>query len=99
LELWARKRERQFAIRFGADEGVLNLPPLKGSALLGVDLAQIGRREPDLQARVMSQLFAWLKEKTVVPVVGHVFAFDDFRDAFKTMTTRAALGKLVVGSN
>jgi NADPH:quinone reductase len=73
-----------------------NLPLLKGAALLGVDLAQIGRREPDVQARVMAQLFAWLKEKTLVPVVGRVFAFDDFRDAFKTMTTRAALGKMVV---
>jgi NADPH2:quinone reductase len=73
-----------------------NLPLLKGGALLGVDLAQIGRREPDVQARVMSQLFAWLEEKTLVPVVGQVFAFDDFRNAFKTMTTRAALGKMVV---
>ena len=73
-----------------------NLPLLKGGALLGVDLAQIGRREPEVQARVMAQLFAWLADKTLVPVVGQVFAFADFRDAFKTMTTRAGLGKMVV---
>jgi NADPH2:quinone reductase len=73
-----------------------NLPLLKGGALLGVDLAQIGRREPEVQARVMAQLFAWLANKTLVPVVGQVFAFADFRDAFKTMTTRAGLGKMVV---
>ena len=73
-----------------------NLPLLKGGALLGVDLAQIGRREPEVQARVMSQLLAWLAEKKLVPVVGQVFAFEDFRAAFKTMTTRAALGKMVV---
>jgi NADPH2:quinone reductase len=29
-------------------------------------------------------------------VVGQVFAFNDFRDAFKTMQNRAALGKMVV---
>ena len=73
-----------------------NLPLLKGGALMGVDLAQIGRREPDVQARVMSQLFQWLREKQLVPVVGKVLPLEEFRDAFKTMTTRAALGKMVV---
>jgi NADPH2:quinone reductase len=34
--------------------------------------------------------------ETLAPVVGQVFAFDDFRDAFKTMTTRATLGKMDV---
>ena len=73
-----------------------NLPLLKGGTLLGVDLAQIPRREPDAQSRVLSQLFTWLKEKKLNPVVGKVFAFEDFRDAFKTMQTRSALGKMVV---
>src|SRR5882757_9333253 len=73
-----------------------NLPLLKGGALVGVDLAQILRREPEAYKRVTSQLFAWLSEKKLVPVVGKVFAFEDFRDAFKTMQTRSALGKMVV---
>jgi NADPH:quinone reductase len=34
-----------------------NLPLLKGGALLGVDLAQIPRREPDAQSRVLSPAF------------------------------------------
>ncbi|MGJ5199563.1 MULTISPECIES: NADPH:quinone oxidoreductase family protein [unclassified Bradyrhizobium] len=73
-----------------------NLPLLKGGALLGVDLAQIGRREPDVRDQLIAQLFAWLSEKTLLPVVGKIFAFRDFRDAFKAMTTRSALGKMVV---
>jgi len=73
-----------------------NLPLLKGGTLLGVDLAQIPRREPDAQRRVLSQLFTWLTEKKLDPVVGKVFAFEDFRDAFRTMQTRSALGKMVV---
>ena len=73
-----------------------NLPLLKGGALLGVDLAQIGRREPAVREKVISQLFTWLSEKTLVPVVGRVFAFEDFREAFTAMTTRSALGKMVV---
>ena len=73
-----------------------NLPLLKGGALLGVDLAQIPRREPEAYRRVMAQLFSWLTEKKLEPVVGKVFAFEDFRDAFRTMQNRAALGKMVV---
>jgi|SRR5882757_3782874 len=73
-----------------------NLPLLKGGVLTGVDAAQIARREPDAYARVMTQLSAWLNDGKLVPVVGKVFAFADFRAAFKTMQTRTALGKMVV---
>ena len=73
-----------------------NLPLLKGGALLGVDLAQIPHREPEAHRRLMSQLFTWLTEKKLDPVVGKIFAFEDFREAFRTMQTRSALGKMVV---
>jgi NADPH2:quinone reductase len=73
-----------------------NLPLLKGGILLGVDVAQIPHREPEAQKRVMSQLFSWLTEKKLEPVVGKIFAFEDFRAAFTTMQTRSALGKMVV---
>jgi NADPH2:quinone reductase len=73
-----------------------NLPLLKGGALLGVDLAQIGRREPGVRERLIVQLFDWLKNETLVPVVGKVFAFEKFQDAFAAMMTRSALGKMVV---
>jgi NADPH2:quinone reductase len=73
-----------------------NLPLLKGGALLGVDLAQIPTREPEVQKRLMSELTGWLAEGKLKPAVGRVFALEDFREAFKTMQTRAALGKMVV---
>lgn len=73
-----------------------NLPLLKGGLLIGVDVAQIAKREPEAQARVLTQLSAWLRDGQLKPVVGKVFAFADFREAFKTMQTRAALGKMVV---
>ena len=86
---------------FGFAAGIIpalpfNLPLLKGGALLGVDLAQIPRREPEAQKRVMSQLFTWLTEKKLDPVVGKVFAFENFREAFRAMQTRSAIGKMVV---
>ena len=73
-----------------------NLPLLKGGLLIGVDVAQIARREPEAEGRVMTQLSAWLNDGKLAPVVGRVFPFEDFRAAFKTMQTRAALGKMVV---
>jgi NADPH:quinone reductase len=73
-----------------------NLPLLKGGVLTGVDAAQIARREPEAEKRITAQLFSWLSEKKLVPVVGQVFSFADFRDAFRTMQTRSALGKMVV---
>jgi NADPH2:quinone reductase len=41
-------------------------------------------------------LLTWLADRKLEPVVGKVFAFEDFCDAFRTMQNRAALGKMVV---
>jgi NADPH:quinone reductase len=73
-----------------------NLPLLKGGALLGVDLAQIQRREPEVHARLIVQLFSWLASGKLTPVVGKVVPFENFREAFKTMQSRSALGKMIV---
>jgi len=73
-----------------------NLPLLKGGALLGVDLAQLPTREPELQKRLMSELTNGLASGELKPVVGRVFALEEFREAFRTMQTRGALGKMVV---
>jgi NADPH2:quinone reductase len=73
-----------------------NLPLLKGGALLGVDLAQIQKREPETHTRLIAQLFDWLASGKLQPVVGKVVPFEKFREAFKTMQSRSALGKMIV---
>lgn len=73
-----------------------NLALLKGGALLGVDLAQVGPREPDIQRRLISQLLNWLVDRKLEPAVGKVVDFENFREAFTTMQARAATGKMVV---
>ena len=73
-----------------------NLPLLKGGALLGVDLAEIQKREPETHARLIAQLFDWLGSGKLQPVVGKVVPFENFREAFKTMQSRSALGKMIV---
>lgn len=73
-----------------------NLPLLKGGALLGVDLAQIQKREPETHARLIAQLLDWLAVNRLRPVVGKVVPFENFREAFKAMQSRSALGKMIV---
>ena len=73
-----------------------NLPLLKGGILVGVDAAQIEKREPEIYHQVMDQLLNWLKTGALKPVVGEVFAFENFHDAFRRMETRSAIGKMVI---
>src|SRR3954463_4637004 len=73
-----------------------NLPLLKGGALLGGDPPQTRGREPQTHARLIAQLFDWLASGKLQPVVGKVVPFENFRDVFKTMQSRSALGKMIV---
>ncbi|MCG6203391.1 NADPH:quinone oxidoreductase family protein [Rhodopseudomonas sp. HC1] len=73
-----------------------NLPLLKGGVLTGVDLAQVPRREPEAYRRVNAELFRLLSEGRLQPPVGQVYDLADFREAFRTLAGREALGKVVV---
>lgn len=73
-----------------------NLPLLKGGILMGVDIAQIEKREPDLYRQIMDQLLNWLKSGALQPVIGEVFEFDNFHAAFRKMQERSAVGKMVI---
>ena len=73
-----------------------NLPLLKGGILVGVDGAQIKKREPEIYRQVMKQLLDWLDSGALKPAVGEVFAFENFHEAFRRMQSRAAVGKMVI---
>jgi NADPH:quinone reductase len=49
-----------------------NLPLLKGATLLGVDLAHVPRREPEVYQRISTSLFRLLSEKRSKPAVDNV---------------------------
>ncbi|WBU28175.1 NADPH:quinone oxidoreductase family protein [Rhodopseudomonas palustris] len=73
-----------------------NLPLLKGGSLLGVDLAQLPRREPDALARCTAELSRLLATGALKPAIVSAFALEDFRAAFTALAGRDALGKVVV---
>ncbi|MBN8973075.1 MAG: NADPH:quinone oxidoreductase family protein [Rhizobiales bacterium] len=73
-----------------------NIALLKGASLMGVDLAQVRTREPEIHARLVRALLGWFASGHLTPPAVEVFPFEAFRAAFAAMATRNAIGKMVV---
>lgn len=92
-------RGRLLVIGFASGEipsARYNIALLKGASLVGVDMAQLERREPELAAQRLAQLDAWLASGELKPVVGATFEFGEFQRAFAQLSGRSAQGKVVV---
>ena len=63
---------------------------------MGVDSAQLQKWEPELYARLMGQIGEWLESGTLEPPPIQVFPLSQFHDAFEAMSSRRAMGKMVV---
>jgi NADPH2:quinone reductase len=74
----------------------MNLALLKGASLVGVDSAQIRKREPKVYDRIMKDLVGWLEAGSVEAPPICAFPFESFLDAFGAISSRHALGKVVV---
>ena len=74
----------------------LNLLLLKGSALVGVFWGEFVRREPKLNALNLTQLFAWLHERKIHPLISRRFPLSQAPTALDALLAREAVGKLVV---
>lgn len=73
-----------------------NIALLKGAALVGVDSAQIRKREPDIYDRLTTDIAAWLETGAIEAPPTMVFPFERFLDAFEAISSRQAVGKIVV---
>jgi len=73
-----------------------NLTLLKGAALVGVDLRQFLLFEPEKAAANFAALQQWLADGRLVPPVGRVFAFEDFREALDHAFGGTGIGKTVI---
>src|SRR5579883_3301805 len=69
----------------------MNIALLKGASLVGVDSAQIRKREPEVYDRLARDIVAWLDAGVVDAPPTMSFAFDRFRDAFDAIRSRQAL--------
>jgi NADPH:quinone reductase len=74
----------------------LNIALLKGASLVGLDSAQIRKWQPDVYARLTTDIATWLETRAVEPPPALTFPFERFLDAFDAITSRRATGKIVV---
>jgi NADPH2:quinone reductase len=74
----------------------LNLPLLKGCAVVGVYWGAFALREPAEQRRNVEELWQMFESGRLAPVVGETHRFDDYAAAFESLASRRAQGKVVL---
>lgn len=92
-------RGRLLVIGFASGEipsAKYNIALLKGASLVGVDIAQVARREPDTWASINAQLGEWLGGGELDPAIDDLVALDNVVEGFRRMAERRAVGKVVV---
>jgi NADPH2:quinone reductase len=74
----------------------LNLPLLKGNALVGVFWGDFLKREARKAFAELSQLMGWLRDGKLRPLIGGTYALDNAREALNAVFERRATGKLLI---
>jgi NADPH:quinone reductase len=74
----------------------LNLPLLKGCAIVGVFWGSFAQRERDVQRQNVAELWQLFESGRLVPTVGERHALENFAEAFESLRTRRAQGKVVL---
>jgi NADPH:quinone reductase len=76
----------------------LNLPLLKGCAIVGVYWGEFSRREPERFADAMRQLGRWHAEGKLNPHVSETLPIERAAEALTRMAQRQVIGKIVLTS-
>jgi NADPH2:quinone reductase len=74
----------------------LNLPLLKGAAIVGVFWGEFVRREPKANAAAMAELMGWLGEGKIRPHISGRYALTETPQALNDMAARKVTGKVVI---
>jgi len=74
----------------------VNLALLKGSSIVGVFWGAFAAREPQTNRENFEELFAWFSVGNLKPLVSEKFRLDQYEDALNILTSRKAVGKVVV---
>lgn len=74
----------------------VNLPLMKGAALVGVDVRQFFLFEGEAARSHLAELLAWVAGGALVPPVGRRFALQDFRAALEFALSGQGVAKTVV---
>jgi NADPH2:quinone reductase len=74
----------------------LNLPLLKGCSIVGVFWGAHTRREPEVHAQNLKDLFRLFAEGKIHPYLTEVKGLDHFTEALDVLNGRRAIGKVVI---
>lgn len=74
----------------------VNLPLMKGAALVGVDVRQFALFEREKADAYVTELIAWAGEGRLVPIAGRRFAFSDFAEAMAWAQSGRGMGKTIL---
>ncbi|MCS6985850.1 MAG: NADPH:quinone oxidoreductase family protein [Sphingomonadaceae bacterium] len=74
----------------------LNLPLIKGAAIVGVFWGAFIQREPDVHAANMEELLGWWREGRLRPHVGARLPLREGAKAIRLLMDRQAMGKVIL---
>jgi NADPH2:quinone reductase len=74
----------------------LNLPLLKGAALVGVFWGDFAKREPQANAAMLKELAQWYAQGRIKPVIDSTLPLAELKAAYARMGARDVKGKLVL---
>jgi NADPH2:quinone reductase len=72
---------------------------LKGAALIGVDIRQMGEKQPELAAANMESLFALYEQGKVRPGIAGLYPLRDFVRAMELVESGTTAGRIVLTMN
>jgi NADPH2:quinone reductase len=73
-----------------------NLMLLKGCSLVGVFFGSFRERDPKANLENFEEMFRWFEEGKLKPLVSQTMDIDRVVDAFQILTSRGAVGKIVL---
>jgi NADPH2:quinone reductase len=74
----------------------VNLPLLKGAALLGTDLRQFGQREPGHYQADSAAIWSLFEQGRTKPAIAGIYPFDRFRDAMRAVEAGESSGRILL---
>jgi len=74
----------------------LNLPLLKGAAVIGVFWGEFVKRQPAQNAENMRLLLEWLREGSIKPLISQYYPLSRAPEALEAMMARKVIGKVIV---
>jgi NADPH2:quinone reductase len=74
----------------------MNLPLLKNASIIGVMYGGFPQREPEAHAACAAELFGWIAEGKISPLISKSYSLDEASDALRVMASRTVQGKIVL---